>query len=126
MNRRLCLFSAVMVAQSTQAAHVRQTDILGPAGSAAFGASVNVLSIGNIVVTEWVNGITGLSGTVSVTNSLVGSNNQDDVGSSVIALKNGNYVVLSPGWANGSASQARAIFHWGSACRSSFPDTSHH
>ena len=51
----------------------------------------------------WGNGNTGITGTVSAANSLVGSNPVDQVGSingrnGVTPLTNGNYVVDSPGW----------------------------
>jgi hypothetical protein len=50
----------------------------------------------------WADGTHGLSGVVSATNSLIGSTSYDDVGSYVAALSNGNYVVGSPGWSNGT------------------------
>src|SRR5206468_2687549 len=52
----------------------------------------------------WSNGSTGISGTVSAANSLVGSNPGDRVGSNfdgnplVTLLTNGNFVVASPQW----------------------------
>ncbi|MDB6132721.1 MAG: Cadherin proteinputative collagen-binding protein [Verrucomicrobiales bacterium] len=54
----------------------------------------------------WGNAATGVSGTVSAANSLVGSREKDDVGGcatfgggpGVIPLPNGNYLVLSPVW----------------------------
>jgi hypothetical protein len=53
----------------------------------------------------WANGSTGISGIVSETNSLVGSNPGDLVGilerygaTGVTPLSNGNYVVQSPNW----------------------------
>ncbi|MEX8508230.1 MAG: filamentous hemagglutinin N-terminal domain-containing protein [Leptothrix ochracea] len=47
----------------------------------------------------WGNGATGLVGTVSSTNSLVGEIAGDRVGKGgVIALTNGNYLVVSPDW----------------------------
>jgi hypothetical protein len=47
----------------------------------------------------WGNGNTGVSGTVSASNSLVGSNVNDGVGNyGVTPLTNGNYVVNSPDW----------------------------
>jgi filamentous hemagglutinin family protein len=47
----------------------------------------------------WGNGSTGLTGTVSSANSLIGSISNDKVGSGgVIALANGDYVVASPDW----------------------------
>jgi len=61
----------------------------------------------------WGNGTTGITGVVSVTNSLVGSQANDQVGySDVRALINGNYVVLSPHWDNGAATDAGAAT-WG-------------
>ena len=61
----------------------------------------------------WVNGTTGLSGAVSTANSLVGSNTGDLVGSGATALaNNGNYVIYSMSWANGSATAAGAVT-WG-------------
>ena len=173
MKRLPFFLVAALLCSTALAAHVRQVDILGPAGSVKFGSSVTVLPNGNIVVTDpffssnmgavylcspagslissvtgstagdyvglygvtvlangnfviasrqwhngtvaqagavtWVNGVTGLSGVVSVANSLVGTTFQDDVGGSVTALSNGNYVVLSPDWGNGSTFHAGAV-----------------
>src|SRR5262249_42263301 len=79
-----------------------------------------VLSSGNYLVQSvnwngtrgavtWVDGNTGLSGTLSQANSLVGSNPNDQVGSELITLlSNGNYLVRSPLW-NG----ARGAATWG-------------
>ena len=61
------------------------------------------------------NGTTGSSGQVSSTNSLVGSTTDDQVGyqylttPSVTALANGNYVVVSTDWDNGSIVDAGAV-----------------
>lgn len=150
-------------------------DIPGPAGSVAFGYSVAVLSNGNIAVADpyappadagavylytasgtliatlrgnaandrvgsdgignldngnfvvfsphwtdgtsvgavtWVNGSTGLSGAVTSSNSLTGVVVRD-----LVVLKNGNYVLNSPGWngigavtwADGNSGLARSI-----------------
>ena len=50
----------------------------------------------------WGSGISGVSGAVSSSNSLVGSHNDDKVGDfSIITLSNGNYVAHSTWW-NGS------------------------
>ncbi len=55
----------------------------------------------------WVNGVTGLNGTVTAANSLVGTQSADAVGdtsidsNAVVPLTNGNYVVTAPNWANG-------------------------
>jgi len=43
----------------------------------------------------WGNGTTGITGYVTDANSLIGLNNDDQVGTSVTALSNGNYVVAS-------------------------------
>ena len=57
---------------------------------------------GNRGAVTWGDGNTGISGTVSDANSLVGSNPNDQVGfgffTSVTALSNGNYVVESADW----------------------------
>ncbi len=73
------------------------------------GAHVTALSNGNYVVgsdawdnfagaATFGNGTTGISGYVNGSNSLVGSVQDDHVGSSITALSNGNYVVDTPGW----------------------------
>ncbi len=51
---------------------------------------------GNRGAATWVNGASGSNGVVSEQNSLIGSSAGDTVGSSVVALSNGNYVVSSP------------------------------
>ncbi len=87
--------------------------------------SVTVLSNGNYVVSSliwdnltatdagavtWGSGTTGVSGIVSSSNSLVGSRVNDRVGSGgITALSNGNYVVSSPTWENGTATDAGAV-----------------
>jgi len=62
----------------------------------------------------WGNGTSGVSGAVSAANSLVGSKADDDVGGypGVIPLSNGNYVVSSPDWDNGTVTDAGAVT-WG-------------
>ncbi len=65
----------------------------------------------------WVNGTTGLNGVVSVGNSLVGSNYGDRIGDGgVVVLSNGNYVVSSPGWTDGSMPSVGAAT-WGDGSR---------
>ena len=89
------------------------------------GATVTALANGNFVVTSpgWENGLvvnagaatfgsgsTGISGVISEANSLVGSRTGDNVGSNrVTALTNGNYVVNSPNWDNGTTTNAGAV-----------------
>jgi filamentous hemagglutinin family protein len=89
---------------------------------------ITALSNGNYVVSSsswdngtntnagavtWGNGTTGISGAVSATNSLVGSRTSDQVGSGgITALSNGNYVVSSSSWDNGTNTNAGAVT-WG-------------
>ncbi|MEQ8960263.1 MAG: hypothetical protein RLP02_20460, partial [Coleofasciculus sp. C2-GNP5-27] len=85
---------------------------------------IPVLTNGNYLVSSdfwdnargavtWVNGISDLTGEVSVANSLVGSRSGDFVaGGGAVALSNGNYVVNSPRWDNGTVTDAGAVT-WG-------------
>ena len=64
----------------------------------------------------WVNGSTGLSGEVTIANSLFGTATNDSLGSGdiygvggLVVLENGNYVMVSPGWDNGSVVNAGAV-----------------
>jgi Repeat of unknown function (DUF5650) len=97
-------------------------DSVGAANNA-----ITVLSNGNVVLSvlawdngtanaagavTWINGTTGRTGPISAANSLVGTSSGDEVGK-VTALSNGNYVVCSPGWDNGTATVAGAVT-WGS------------
>ena len=65
----------------------------------------------------WGSGTSGASGAVSALNSLVGSTTGDQVGTlgdgRLVWLANSNYVVASPYWDNGPASDAGAVT-WGS------------
>ncbi len=68
------------------------------------------VSVGSVT---WSNGDTGSVGAVSSVNSLVGSTGTDFIGSGgVTALRNGNYVVVSPEWNNGVLNNAGAVT-WG-------------
>src|SRR6185437_3660835 len=66
----------------------------------------------------WGNGMTGITGTVSSANSLIGSTNGtlttgDRIGlAGVIALTNGNYVIDSYGW-SGGAGNGKGAVTWG-------------
>ncbi len=65
---------------------------------------------GNRGAVTWGSGTEGVSGSVSSSNSLVGSTANDQVGySGVMALSNGNYVVSSPYWDNGATGVAGAV-----------------
>ena len=58
---------------------------------------------GDVGAVTWVNSTTGLTGVVSVTNSLVGSQNSDGVGSEgATVLTNGNVVIGSASWHSGT------------------------
>jgi len=94
--------------------------LVGSSAGHQVGGRITALTNGNYVVgspswngsrgaATWGSGTTGVSGAVSVANSLVGSSDGDRVGASVSALTNGNYVVLSPLW-NGHVGAAT----WGS------------
>ena len=87
------------------------------------GTFVTPLTNGNYVVSSfgwtngtadnagavtWANGATGLTGAVSTANSLFGTAANDSVGFAA-PLPNGNYVVQSPLWNNGSAPGAGAV-----------------
>jgi hypothetical protein len=111
------------------------TGIVGPVSSAIgltgsnagdnVGAGLFALTNGNYVVTSlqwangavaqagavtWRNGTGGSSAVVSVANSLVGTATNDQVGNfGATALSNGNYVVQSAYWNNGSAIRAGAV-----------------
>jgi hypothetical protein len=87
------------------------------------GDEVTRLSNGNYVVTSaiWDNGgvvdagaaifgsgTAGVAGTVSAANALVGTQAGDQVGAAAIALVDGDYVVASPNWRNGTVADAGA------------------
>jgi hypothetical protein len=62
----------------------------------------------------WGNGSTGLTGAVSGSNSLIGTTVGDQVGyGRIAALTNGNYVVPSPMWNNGTANSNFGAATWG-------------
>jgi hypothetical protein len=67
----------------------------------------------NVGAVTWGDGTSGVSGVVSSSNSLVGATAEDQVGYGLVtALTNGNYVVCSPNWNNGSVAKAGAAT-WG-------------
>jgi filamentous hemagglutinin family protein len=91
------------------------------------GFSAVVLTNGNYVISSpfwangattgtgaatWASGTTGVSGVVSATNSLVGTTTDDTVGTILLPLTNGNYLVSSANWNNGAATTAGAVT-WG-------------
>jgi len=87
--------------------------LVGSSGGESLGLGVIALSNGNYVVRSdlglcgcgaatWADGSTGTRGVVSASGSLMGGLN-DSIGN-VVALSNGNYVVVSPSWGNGDES----------------------
>ncbi len=76
--------------------------------------TVNSPSWGNGVIgagaVTFANGTTGITGPVTVANSLHGTMNANQVGfDGVTPLANGNYVVNSANWDNGAASNVGAV-----------------
>ncbi|MFA6059302.1 MAG: T9SS type A sorting domain-containing protein [Taibaiella sp.] len=97
-------------------------------GNSLVGSGGNVfilnLTNGNYVVTSpswdngtivdagaatWGNGTTGITGLITSANSLVGTKINDNVGYRGTALANGNYVMTSPNWDNGSLVDVGAV-----------------
>ena len=71
--------------------------------SSPFWSSGTAYSQNGVGAVTWCSQVTGCNGTVSASNSLVGGSHGDLVSSGgVTALTNGNYVVSSPQWDNGS------------------------
>jgi hypothetical protein len=96
-----------------------QVTVNGPAGSGEFGRSVTILPNGNIVVTDPGFDAPGPVANVgaaylyrpngTLISTLRGSSANDRVGSGgIVVLANGNYVVCSPVWDNGTAIDAGA------------------
>jgi len=70
-------------------------------------------TIANAGAVTWGHGEHGITGAVTNANSLVGTTASDIVGTKIVALGNGNYVVISTNWTNSGASRAGAVT-WGS------------
>lgn len=96
--------------------------LVGSSANNVVGSSgVTRLNNGNYVVASpnwdngrgavtWANGLIGIAGSVSSANSLIGSTANDSLGSKTVEpLTNGNYVVSSPDWDNGTATNAGAV-----------------
>lgn len=113
--------------------------LIGSTASDAVGATITTLPNSNYLVIStgwdrvvggavagvgavtWGNGTTGITGTVSVTNSLIGSTLNDNVGSGIalgalMTLPSGNYVIASPSWdrVDGGALTDCGAATWGS------------
>lgn len=66
-------------------------------------------TVGNVGAVTFGDGVTGTTGTISSSNSLIGSEESDTVGSGgVTVLTNGNYVISSPNWNNGNEANVGA------------------
>ena len=74
----------------------------------------NGVANSNFGAATWRNGSSGIAGSVSASNSLIGTTVYDRVGyEGVAALGNGNYVVASPYWNNGVANSSFGAATWG-------------
>ena len=103
--------------------------LVGSTGSDQVGLQpVTALSNGNYLVSNtnwsngaataagavtWGSGVTGVSGVVSSVNSLVGTSANDTVGSTVRELSDGNYIVASNQWDNGTGAANAGAVTWG-------------
>lgn len=98
--------------------------LVGTSTNDQIGTSILVLNNDNYIVNTrswdngsiinagsvtWANGNTGITGVVSLSNSLVGTTANDNVGYHVVALTNGNYIVLSPDWDHGALTDVGAV-----------------
>lgn len=106
---------AGVVSASNSLVGTQADQYLGEANDQFVGGTTGITALtnGNYVVSNpgwnngtgavtWASGITGISGTISAANSLVGSNPGDYFGYySAFALSNGNYVARTPLWKNG-------------------------
>jgi Repeat of unknown function (DUF5650) len=70
-------------------------------------------AVTDVGAVTWGSGTSGVKGIISMSNSLIGTTSGDSVGERVYGLSNGNYVVGSPRWDNGTAVDAGAVT-WGS------------
>ncbi len=101
--------------------------LVGSATMDGLGSTVTALTNGNFVVASpnwdnglaldvgavtWGNGLAGTTGAISQANSLVGSTKNDGAHYNITPLIKGCYVVGSPFWDNGSATDAGAVT-WG-------------
>ena len=98
-------------------------DLVGSNGLTVVGGGNVVVSSPMVTIAgvpfagavTWIDGVSGLQGSVSAANSLVGSTPGDAVGNGEVArLSNGNYVVASPQWSNGPFVPNAGAVTWGS------------
>ena len=119
----VAVLGGMLYGSSQSAKAASQINIHGPTGSGKFGTSVTVLPNGNLVIADpyydrgslvdvgavyLYDGATG-----EIISMLTGTTPNDQVGSGgVTVLTNGNYVISSPNWDNGTATDAGAAT-WG-------------
>jgi len=111
--------SALLIAALAPAVFATQIQIHGPVGSGTFGEWVSLLPNGNIVVTDpdYTEGAIQKVGAVYLfgptgfmISKLTGSTANDRVGNGgVTVLTNGNFVIRSYDWDNGSIVDAGAV-----------------
>ena len=120
--RYILILSAIFLISGINI-YASQLDIVGPAGSGAFGGTVVSLPNGNIVVVDTTydapgpivdvgavylyNGKTG-----ALISTITGSTTLDNIGSSatgITVLANGNFVIRSPNWDNGAVVSSGAV-----------------
>lgn len=106
----------LLSAVTPQRIFANQIDIAGPPGSVQFGSNVAVLPNGNIVVVDRVGPASNLGAAHlyspggQIISSVTGSSSGDRVGSGgITVLSNGNFVISSPDWDNGGATDAGAV-----------------
>ena len=111
------IIGSCCIASTIADAAAQTINITGPVGSGQFGTTVTVLTNGNYVVTDrfYDEGAVADVGAVYLYNgsthalisTLKGTTASDQIGSGgITALTNGNYVVISPAWDNGAATNA--------------------
>lgn len=66
-------------------------------------------TVEDVGAVTWGNGTTGITRVVSSSNSLVGTTDADQVGSNILTLSNGNYLILSSSWDREGIANVRAV-----------------
>lgn len=105
-----------VVSASNSLVGTRASDSIGSAGVVALANGNYVVgspmwdngAIADVGAATFVSGVSGIAGTVSFGNSLIGTTSGDSVGN-VTPLSNGNYVVGSPSWDHGPVPNVGAV-----------------
>jgi len=116
---RYCVAASCMALSALAYAATSSVTIPGPPGSGAFGTGVTLLPNGNVVIVDpsfdSPNGVQDVGAAYlfrpdgSLVSVLTGDIANDRVGTSVVVLANGNYVVVSAGWGTVTAPFAGAV-----------------